>query len=310
MNRLIVALAVAVMALPSAGKAQDEAALGAQSGVAVQQATADDPGHASIPLVIWAPVTGTNLPLVVISHGTGAGPLSHVDTAQALAAAGFVVVAPMHPGDNFQDQSIVGRPAWFTDRSRQITKTVDYMLGQWSGRDRIAPKGIGIFGFSAGATTALIAIGGQPDLGLVTKHCATAPEFVCKIMAPSDADVKPQFTHDARITAAVIAAPGLGFAFAPNGLKDVKAPVQLWSGDADDTVPYVSNTGIVRQLLPHAHDFHNVPDGVHLSFLAPCTVETPPFLCEDKAGFDRSAFHAKLNHTIIEFFRAKLVPKN
>jgi predicted dienelactone hydrolase len=33
---------------------------------------------------------------------------AHADTAQALAEAGFVVVAPMHPGDNFQDDRIVG----------------------------------------------------------------------------------------------------------------------------------------------------------------------------------------------------------
>src|SRR4249919_1761868 len=48
-----------------------------------------------------APVAGQRLPLVVISHGNGGGPGSHVDLAMALASAGYVVAAPMHPGDNF-----------------------------------------------------------------------------------------------------------------------------------------------------------------------------------------------------------------
>ncbi len=41
------------------------------------------------------PVTGEKLPLVVISHGRTGSYLGHRDTAEALANAGFVVVAVM-----------------------------------------------------------------------------------------------------------------------------------------------------------------------------------------------------------------------
>ena len=41
-----------------------------------------------------APLSGSALPLVVISHGNGGGPASHADLALALANAGYIVAAP------------------------------------------------------------------------------------------------------------------------------------------------------------------------------------------------------------------------
>lgn len=302
--RLLSALACATMVAASPALAQTLAP--AAVSVTVQQAVVEDPGHPSIRVLIWAPAAGKELPLVVISHGTGAAPLSHIDTAQALAEAGFVVVAPMHPGDNFQDDSAVGKPAWFADRSRHVSKVIDFMLASWNGHARLASGKIGIFGFSAGATTTLISIGGVPDLARIAPHCAATPEFVCRIFAPQSASETPQWTHDRRIAAAVVAAPGIGFAFEPAGLAKVDVPVQLWSGTADETVPYATNTAIIRRLLPSAPDFHSVDGAVHLSFLAPCKPETPPFLCQDRPGFDRKAFHTAFNQAVIVFFRARL----
>lgn len=279
------------------------------SSVTTAQTSAEDEGHPTIPLAIWAPSTGSNLPLIVISHGTGAGMISHADTAEALARAGFIVVAPMHPGDNFQDDSAVGRPNWIADRSRQVSKVIDFMLSRWDGRARLDSQRVGIFGFSAGATTALVALGGVPDLTKLTSHCATQREFVCDIIPAVQTDAKtapPQWTHDARIKAAVIAAPGLGFLFEPAGLSNVTAPVQLWAGSADETVPYASNAGVVRRLLPKQPEFKSVENAVHLSFLAPCTPQSPPPICLDQPGFDRVAFHQSFNRDVVNFFRRNM----
>lgn len=302
-------LAAAATTMSMASPAIAETPVAVVSSVVVRQASVEDPGHPAIPVVIWTPASGDRLPLVIISHGTGAAPLSHIDTAQALANAGFVAVAPMHPGDNFQDDSAVGKTAWFVDRSRHISKVIDFMLTKWEGHVRLAPREISIFGFSAGATTALISIGGVPDLARAADHCLKTPEFVCKILVPQSSSDKPQWTNDPRIVAAVIAAPGIGFAFEPKGLARVHAPVQLWSGSADDTVPFDTNTAIVRRLLPRAPESHTVESAVHLSFLAPCTPQTPPFLCQDKSGFDRAAFHKQFNESIVKFFETHLRSK-
>lgn len=320
MRMLTIFSALASLVLMLAGPVAAQPAGAPLPAVSVQQASVEDPGHAPIVVAIFTPpawssqdqaaraASGPPVPLIIISHGTGAGPISHVDTAQALAAAGFVVAAPMHPGDNFQDDSIVGRPQWMADRSRHVGRVIDFMLTAWEGRERLIPDRVGIFGFSAGATTALVSIGGEPDLGRVPGHCERRREFVCGLMAaPSPGGSgSPQWVHDRRIAAAVIAAPGLGFAFAPSGLANVRVPIQLWAGGADETVPYDTNAAVVRELVGPAVDFHRVEGAVHLSFLAPCTPQSPPQLCQDREGFDRAAFHAEFNRSVVDFFRAHL----
>lgn len=298
--------------------------------VGFEQAAIPDTDHPPIAAIIWypttaeardvqigpvaikaapsAPVARSGLPMVIISHGTGAGSISHIDTAIALARAGFVVVTPTHSGDNYQDESSVGKPAWLADRSRHIVRTIDFMLGKWRGASNIDKDKIGIFGFSAGATAALVAIGGEPDLGRLAPHYAKQPEFACRLFPAPDAAVKnPSWSHDPRISAAAIAAPGLGFLFGPDSLAKVKTPVQIWAGSDDEIVPYASNTANVRALLPKTTEYRQVQGAGHLSFLAPCPEPSVmPAICTDKPGFDRTAFHAELNAAVINFFRAKL----
>ena len=302
--------------------------------VGFQQVTIADPGHHSIGVAIWYPTTakpgfallglsgervatdgsvsGRGLPLIVISHGTGASSFSHADTALALAASGFVVIAPTHPGDNFQDSSDVGKPDWLMNRSRQVERAIEMALHSWKDRGHIDPRKIGIFGFSAGATTALISVGGTPDLTRIASQCSVHPEFVCKLTTPSAfRNMKPMaWSPDRRISAAVIVAPGLGFTFQPKGLSNVRAAVQLWSGAADQTVPYATNAGTVAQLLPNRPDEHIVAGAVHYSFLMPCGLIGPPQLCKDPKGFDRRAFHKNFNAYVVKFFQKELTGRN
>jgi predicted dienelactone hydrolase len=302
--------------------------------IGMQQVLAPDPGHASIPVTVWYPTTsrphliwagisaadlapdgaieGTGLPLVVMSHGTGGSPASHLDTALALAEAGYVVAAPMHPGDNFQVQSGVGTRGWIVDRARHIARVDDYLLTRWMGRGHLDPGRIGVFGFSAGGTTGLVAVGGAPDMARVAPHCAAGPEFVCRLLKPGAFAAPPaaaEWVHDPRLKAAVIVAPGFGFAFAPDGLSAVKAPVQLWQGAADTAVPLATNAAVVHGLLPPTTELHLVPRAGHVSFVTPCGVMRPLMpkdICSDQPGFDRKAFHKGFNKAVVAFFDANL----
>jgi predicted dienelactone hydrolase len=256
------------------------------------------------------PISGRDLPLVVISHGNGGGPGSHADLAMALANAGYVVAAPMHTGDNYADQSAAGSVSLYSGRNRQLHAAIDYMLGSWQGHDRIDPERIGAFGMSAGGFTVLTAVGAQPDLRLVARHCAGSPEFICEVLGHAKSplltaaasNVGGVFLSDARIKAAVVAAPGLGFAFGPHGLANVAVPIQLWSADQDNNVPYATNARLVREALGPRVEFHSVPGAGHLSFLAPCGVLKPPGICSDPGQFDRKAFHETMNVSVVAFF--------
>jgi predicted dienelactone hydrolase len=258
------------------------------------------------------PVKGSQLPLILISHGNGGGPGSHADLAMALAAAGYVVAAPMHAGDNYLDQSGVATAGWLASRHRELRQTTDYVLDAWASHGQIDAKRVGAYGFSAGGYTVLAAAGAQPDLGLVARHCAQQPEFVCTMLRQVKSPLletgfrAPATQPDPRIRAAIVAAPGLGFTMAGKALDGVAAPVQLWSADADTTVPYNSNTAIVREGLKQRAEFHAVPGAGHMSFLAPCGLIGPPPLCKDADGFDRKAFHARMNASAIDFFNRQL----
>jgi predicted dienelactone hydrolase len=98
-------------------------------------------------------ISGSQLPLVVISHGGWAG--SHFDTALALAEAGFVVAAITHTGDNFKDRSYAFQARNLIGRPRHVVRTIDHMLTTWPAHERLDPAQIGIFGHSAGAFTRL-----------------------------------------------------------------------------------------------------------------------------------------------------------
>jgi predicted dienelactone hydrolase len=296
-------------------------------GMAV--AAAPDPGHANVNVVLFypaegrarltligmglvavatdAPINPGRHPLIVISHGTGAGPASHIDTAIALAEQGYIVAALMHNGDNFQDQSQVGAPTWMTDRARQVVHINDFLLTAWSGHESIDPEKIGLFGFSAGATTALINIGATPDFSLVASACETRPEFVCQLLQPDTVLQSPSSVDyfDPRIKAAVLAAPGLGTGFTQTSLERVRVPVQVWAAEADANAPARSNAAAIAGLLPNRPMITTVPGASHFSFLAPCSLVTrlaAPMLCADSGGFDRAAFHRAFNADVVAFF--------
>jgi predicted dienelactone hydrolase len=257
-----------------------------------------------------APVVGNALPLVVISHGNGGGPGSHADLALDLAAHGFAVAAPMHGGDNYADQSAVGTALWLPSRTREIHATIDYLLTSWPASGHVDAHRIGLFGFSAGGFTTLTAIGGRPDLHLISTHCAADPEFACKLLADLHSPLlsstetwRPEdFTPDARVKAAVVAAPGLGFTFVPDGLSQVAVPVQVWTGDADQSVPTATNAGPVSAALGSRAELVHVPGAGHFSFLVPCGLFGPPMLCGDAGGFDRKRFHQGMNTAVVAFF--------
>lgn len=256
-----------------------------------------------------APVSGTGLPLVVISHGNGGGPGSHADLAMALAGAGYVVAAPMHTGDNFADQAGVGGPHYLGRRTAELSATVDHLLKQWPDRARIDARRIGAYGFSAGGLTVLTAAGAQPGLENVAAQCKQSQEFACRLLRQAGSPlvqaggkVDDTWARDDRIRAVVAAAPALGFAMRPEGLAGVRVPVQLWSADRDANVPGATNALPLRDALGGRAEYHEVRGAGHFAFLVPCGLLGPPALCRDEGEFDRKAFHAEMNRSVVGFF--------
>jgi predicted dienelactone hydrolase len=271
-------------------------------------------GPTTMTVALNGTLQGKSMPLVVVSHGTGGSLLGHFDTAIALADAGFVVAAVTHTGDNYADQS---RSVDVMDRPRQITRVIDHMLSTWDGHASIDPTRIGMFGFSAGGLTTLVSIGGIPDFSKVAPMCRQHPaDFACQLIAKSNGNnVAPPKTPtatlaDPRIKAAVVAAPALGFAFSPDGLKNVKVPIQLWRAENDVLLPHPRYAEAVRLALPGTPDYRVVEKAGHFDFLAPCSnalASLAPAICVSAGGFDRAAFHAAFNVAVVTFLQQQLV---
>jgi predicted dienelactone hydrolase len=285
-----------------------------RDGIAFSRLTIPDGDLPAIEIGIWVSdrsQTGPR-PLIVISHGNGGDFRSHVDTANALAKAGFVVAALTHTGDNWRDQS---RATDLGGRTRQLSVLIDYVTQAWEGRTGVDPERVGAFGFSAGGFTVLAAAGGEADLTRLVDHCRAHRDFYdCRLIAQhpettQGGAVVPDLHHDTRIKALVVAAPALGFTFTPDGLARVTQPVQLWQAGADQILPAPFYVEPVRDGLPAVPDYRRIEGAAHFDFLAPCGPElatAAPAICTATPGFDRAAFHEELNREIVTFFKRKL----
>src|SRR5438876_8278837 len=95
-------------------------------------------------------VTRKNLPLVLMSHGMFEDRFSHHDTAEALADAGFAVVAINHTQDSNRD--IGGKSAddisAFLVRPIDIKRVLDFLLVSPPAGIRLDQRRLGFFGFS------------------------------------------------------------------------------------------------------------------------------------------------------------------
>lgn len=251
-------------------------------------------------------VAGQNLPLIVVSHGYGGSALGHHDTAEALASAGFLVVALNHPGDNYANMGQAGDISVMFERPTDIKRLIDYMLGNWPDAARIDPHRVGFFGFSRGGYTGLVLAGAKPDFRDPTVPCPE-PAPICGQIKRNEIPVRP-LTQDQRIKAFVLADP-LSFFSARDSLKSVNVPIQLWGSEhgGDGVLP--QSIVSLSENLPNKPEFHSVRGAGHFAFLAPCPAglaKQQPEICTDTSGFSRSEFHQTFDTAVVAFFKAQL----
>jgi predicted dienelactone hydrolase len=267
---------------------------------------------ATIRAVRNCPSAGDRLPLIVVSHGSGGWFGAHRDTAAMLADAGFVVAAVDHAGDNATDRSRSDNLSILLDRPVDIRRLTDFMLDEWPEASKLDRERIGFFGFSRGAYTGLVIAGGRLDISRIVPLCPEGfYDGMCAEIRKGEIPAQRP-AADPRFTAAVLADLELGRAFTPQGLKDVKVPIQLWGSarGGDGVLPEDGAT--IDRNLPAKPEYHVVPNSAHFAFIAPCSPEATkalPEICADAGGFDRVAFHKEFNAAMLAFFRKHLVGK-
>jgi predicted dienelactone hydrolase len=262
-----------------------------------------------------APVDGSGLALVVLSHGDGGWFGGHAPLARALADAGMIAVALNHPGNSDGDET--HPPSrWITERPEHLAHVVAYMTGAWQNADHVDAARIGAFGFSAGGHSVLAAAGAQVSLPRIAAQCKDTPEeFVCRsglaeeVIAGAGAFPPPI----PGLRAVVAAAPGFGFGFDPEQVEALGVAIQLWGGAVDERVPKASNVAPLAGALTAPSEAHMVEAAGHFAFRPPCypaLEDGNPALwqmaCVDAAGFDREAFQHRFTRMVVDFLVTNL----
>lgn len=284
----------------------------------------------AVPMGPWLPVVAPGAPasdvklkgLILISHGTSGTELNHHNLGTRLARDGYLVAAVRHPGDNWQDRSLVTSGRYFSERPLQLSRVLDALLASPEWGKRIPTERIGAVGHSAGGYSVLALAGAQADRQRSAQHCRTvqddpgycslakgpggeAPAAAPAAAAASTAapDTQPVSVADRRIRAVVALAP-MAVVFTSESLAAITAPVRVIMAEHDAVLNGKYHGQYVVASLPRAQA-STVAGAGHFAFMAQATFPLPSVAGDASAnppGFDRVAFLPSLESQVAEFF--------
>ena len=254
--------------------------------------------------------------LILLSHGIGGSELGHSILAQALARNGYLVAALRHPGDNWQDRTLIEKSPerYFDERPRQASRVIDAILADPAWKNRIATDSqgprVGALGHSAGGYTVLALAGARADLSRIRKHCqaeASADPIFCSMGRSGDAmsplpAVMPSL-RDERVRAIVAMAPA-GVPLTAESLAMVRPATMIYEAELDRFLVPRFHAGWVASNLP-APNLHRVPNAWHFAFMDLPSMSIPSpdgDVVANPPGFDRPAFLKQLAVDIAAFF--------
>jgi predicted dienelactone hydrolase len=245
--------------------------------------------------------------------------------AAAFARDGYIVAAVNHhgnsaPASTFDPRGFV---LWW-ERTSDLSVLIDRMLadptfGQSIDTSRIVAAGISLGGF----TMASLA-GGRVDLDAFNFFCASpgrdatcvaprdfsrAPELFSQILQ-TDAAARASLASagasrlDARVKAVVPMAPGMVQAFTPASLREIRMPMLVIVGRADQMGSPRLNANFLAATVPGAR-LLTLQGANHFVFINPCTEngKRSTELCTDGAGTDRVELQRRIIGEMREFFR-------
>ncbi|MDP8169789.1 hypothetical protein QJU96_00585 [Pasteurella skyensis] len=267
-------------------------------------------GHFKMNLSVGANIADGKFPLIIVSHGSGESHLGHKSIAFELVKNGYIVGMPLHPNNNFRNNSAEGTIQNWKNRPLHIKATINSILSNNKILNHINVDKIGIVGHSAGGYTALAAAGGKADTSHIINLCINNPKInepFCGLVKenklPSESILN---IGDKRIKALVLMAP-VGILFkSENALSNINIPTFLLRAEKDQelTEPYQST--VIAQNYKNKELLIDctVPNAGHYSFITPFPDSIKGelgIIAQDPKGFDRKMFHKVLssgqNHT-------------
>jgi predicted dienelactone hydrolase len=268
------------------------------------------------------------LPLVLLSHGTGAASLMMGWLGTALASHGFIVAAVNHPGNNsLEAVTLPGFALWW-ERATDLTVVLDQLLADSMFAKRIDARRVGAAGFSLGGFTVIEIAGGIGETSRYQDFCKSPkadgmcvdpiefPGLSAKVadLAKTDGAFQAALAdaanshRDPRVRAIFAMAPAVGPAFDTASLAKIAIQAQIIAGSVDKIVPIESSAKFFAAHIPGAQ-LTIFQDVGHYTFLASCGQlgrTSHPDLCLDNAGILRDDIHAQTANLAWHFFETNL----
>ena len=195
------------------------------------------------------PKSTPNGRLVIISHGLWDDPESFEGWAELLAAAGYTVLMPDHPGSDFAQQRAMlagDRPPPGPEELRQRPRDVSALLdavasGELLSDRSLETRSVAVIGHSWGATTSLQLAGGAPVESKLSSRCGdlsdTERNISWVLQCSWLSGIRQAAITDPRVKAVVAVSPPLRLLFDPGSSSRLSAKVLLVSGTRDWVVP-------------------------------------------------------------------------
>src|SRR5271165_263809 len=212
------------------------------------------PAHFSIPglAVRDAPASGTDHPLVIVSHGYSNDPAAMTWLTENLASKGYVVAAIHHDDPPITDRTQFAEPLMrrpldiaFVARSLQRMLAADHLVD---------PKRTALIGYSMGGYGVLTAAGAE--LGPQGRAVKLVPGGLMMPFARGGASRDSITVMGVRAVVAISPAGGGSLAsWGTSGLRKMTAPVLLISGDHDRTVDYTTGARAIFDMASSAHRY-------------------------------------------------------
>ncbi|XOB63525.1 alpha/beta hydrolase family protein [Campylobacterota bacterium DY0563] len=272
-------------------------------------------GPFTLNVAIGGKVEEGRFPLAVLSHGSGSSNLSYKDIAISLVTNGFIVVMPLHPKNNYLDNSFEGKVENYINRPKQISSSIDKVLSMNSLSTHIDNNKIAVLGHSIGGYTALVvsgAIAKTKDLIDLCKRESSLLDPYCKPVFERllTQEIKIS-SKDTRIKAQILMAPVGAVFLSKNSLADVNIPTLLLVPEKDSELSEKYNSKVIKDILEKKGilTYKKISNAGHYSFLT----SYPDFLksklgiiAQDPEGFDRAAFQKELGKLCATYLKKVL----
>lgn len=252
-------------------------------------------------------------PLLLLSHDTAGTRFSYHDTAAALVRHGFVVAAPCHPRDHMDNMDDLLTLEQLEHRVQELAGTVDLLLATPELKASLDPDRVGVIGFGAGGTAALLLGGALPDCASWPPYCSQAEpaDMYCQAWAHKRMDTLctrlplPQSPADVRIKAVAAVDPAFGMLFSRSSFRWFYPPLLLAEAGADTLHPSRLHAHHIFTLLDKKPHWLSLPDADTGALMAPCPASLDqelPELCRSVTPEQRERLHHEMETALQQFF--------